>query len=307
MYIKTHVARAAAAVAAIAAVGTIGSAGSGTAQAIPVLCPVIIDEVPAPDPIRIATIGYDLGSGGMDGNEPAGCGTLSWGAADDTFTPHLDATLYAKNAMGTDVRVRLRHYDVDGTLLATSNGARHEVGSNDVEEFDISLGQYSDPLIYRVDVEIQLWVDDDHWETIAGATESEYISSSDQAPDDVLIAEVGTDFGEGTLVANAPSDPGTLTWDLSDDTTRPTLQGTLFTKNSDGTELRMRMRHYDAFGNLLAEKYGAIHRPTGTALETFPIDLANYASPLIYRTEVEITVKVGNDWVGVGTPVTVFI
>ena len=128
---------AVAAVASTAVLATAAApAASSSAQAaIPVLCPVIVGN-PSNDPVRIVlSANYNFGSaGGLDSNfEPDGCGTLTWDLANGTINPRLTGTLYAKNAIGTKVRMSCSHRDVDGTLLWTTNIPPKLVGSDDVD------------------------------------------------------------------------------------------------------------------------------------------------------------------------------
>jgi hypothetical protein len=292
------------AAAAAAVLGSAMPAMSGPAHALPVLCAVPFGTDPAPDPVRITLPNHDFGSGGLDGNEPAGCGRLTWDLANDTITPHLEGTLYAKNAIGTRVRMVLEYRDVDGTLLETQRGAAKLVQSNDVAEFPINLGAYSDPLIYRVDVELQQRINGT-WDT--QGTEREHVGSAAKAPDSVKITAVGQDFGDGALTNGQPTDAGTVTWDLANDTITPQLDGTLYLKNAQGTKARMRMRHYDVHGDLLRSAAGGTKEALTNGLETFPISLANYSDPEIHRVEVSLEVKVGPNWNLVGSPVTVTI
>jgi hypothetical protein len=303
MYKRKRFIGALGAVAAVAVLASAVSAASGSAEAATVACPASIVGPPK-DAVRITLVNYDFGDGELVDNEPEGCGTLTWNLDDDTITPELDGTMFAKNAIGTRVRMRLRHRDVDGTLLATSTGASKLVETNDVEEFPIDLGNYSDPLIYRVDVELQQRING-VWET--KGTEREYLGSASKAPDAVRSLAVGQDFGDGPFSSGAPADSGTLTWDLANDTRTPHLEGTLYVQNAAGTKVRMRMRHYDIHGDLLISASGGTKEASTNALTTFPIDLANYSNPEIYKVEVAMTVKVGQNWTVVGTPVTVTI
>lgn len=293
------------AIAAVAALGTALPATSSPAQASTLACAVPIGVFPAPDPIRIETVGYDFGDGGLDSsNAPVGCGTVSWDLGNGTITPRLTGTLYAKNGIGTEIRMRLRHFDVDGTLLQTTNGSTKQVLTDDVEEFPIVLGNYSNPLTYRVDVELQLW-DGTEWDT--RGTQSANIASATKAADAVRILSNGKDFGTAPFVNGAPSGSGTLTWDLANNTITPRLTGNLYLLNSTGTRVRMQMKHYDIHGNRLITAAGATHQPTSDALQTIPINLANYSNPEIYKVEVSLTVDVFGTWTPVGNTVTVTI
>ena len=299
------------AVAAVASTAVLATAAAPAASssahaAIPVLCPVIVGN-PSNDPVRIVlSANYDFGSaGGLDSNfEPAGCGTLTWDLANGTITPRLTGSLYAKNAIGTNIRMSLKHRDVDGTLLWTTNSPPELVGTNDVTEFPINLAAYNNPLIYQVDVELQQLVNN-VWE--AQGTESEFIGSSTKAPDAARSLGTGQDFGAGAFTNGAPAGSGTLTWDLANNTITPRLTGNLYMVNSKGTKARMRLSHYDVHGNLLRRWAGGESEPNTNALRTYPINLAGYSNPEIYRVEVAMQVLVGTTWTVVGTPVTVYI
>jgi hypothetical protein len=297
---------AAVASTAVLATAAAPAAASSAHAAIPVLCPVIVGT-PSNDPVRIVlSANYDFGSaGGLNSNlEPAGCGTLTWDLANGMITPRLTGSLYAKNAIGTRVRMRLRHRDVDGTLLATTTGPQKVVDSDAEMEFPISLGAYSNPLIYQVDVELQQKING-LWET--QGTESEFIGSPNKGADAVRALSTGRDFGSGVFTNGAPAGSGTLTWDLANNTITPRLTGTLYLINSSGTQVRMRMSHYDVHGNLLKKMASATQEPGDNLLNTYPVNLAGYSSPEVYRVVAEITVNVGGTWTAVGTPVTVYI
>jgi hypothetical protein len=299
------------ALAAVASTATLATAAAPVTSspahaATPVLCPVIVGN-PSNDPVRIVLpANFDFGSaGGLDSNnEPAGCGTLTWDLANGTITPRLSGSLYAKNAIGTQVRMRMRHRDVDGTLLATTTGTTKLVQTNDETEFPINLGAYNNPLIYQVDVELQQLING-AWTT--QGTESEFIGTSNKAADAVRSLAVGTDFGSGLFTNGAPAGSGTLTWDLANNTITPRLTGNLYMINAAGTQARMRLSHYDVHGNLLRRVAGSTKEPSTNALNTYPINLAGYSNPEIYRVEVAMTVNVGGTWTVVGTPVTVYI
>jgi hypothetical protein len=296
-----------AAVASTAALATATPLTSSPVHAaLPVLCPVI-GANPSNDPVRIVLpANYDFGSpGGLtSSNEPAGCGLLTWDLANDTITPRLTGSLYAKNAIGTRVRMRLRHRDVDGTLLATTTGGTKVVQTDDETEFPINLGAYNSPLIYQVDVELQQKING-AWTT--QGSESEFIGSSNKAADAVRSLATGEDFGTGVFANGEPPGSGTLTWDLANSTITPRLTGNLYMINAAGTKARMRLSHFDVHGNLLRKVAGSTHEPSSNALNTFPINLAGYDNPEIYRVEVAMTVNVAGTWTEVGTPVTVFI
>jgi hypothetical protein len=296
-----------AAVASTAALAAVAApVTSSPAQAAAVLCPVI-GGIPSNDPVRIVLpANYDFGSaGGLNGNnEPAGCGSLRWDLANDTITPRLSGSLYAKNAIGTTIRMSLKHRDVDGTLLHTTNTASNLVETNDETEFPINVGAYANPRIYQVDVELQQLVSG-AWSTLG--TESEFIGSSSKSPDSARSLGTGQDFGAGNFTSGAPAGSGTLTWDLANNTITPRLTGTLYMINARGTQARMRLSHYDVHGTLLRRMAGSTHEPSKNTLNQYPINLAGYSNPEIYRVEVAMQVKVGNTWTVVGTPVTVYI
>jgi hypothetical protein len=297
-----------AAVASTAALATAAApvTSSPAHAAIPVLCPVL-GGTPTNDPVRIVLgANYDFGSaGGLDSNnEPAGCGLLTWDLANGTITPRLTGALYAKNAIGTTIRMSLKHRDVDGTLLHTTNQTPKLVETNDETEFPVNLGAYDNPLIYQVDVELQQLVGG-VWST--QGTESEFIGSSTKAADAVRTLGTGQDFGTGLFSNGAPAGSGTLTWDLANDTITPRLTGNLYMINSKGTQARVRLSHYDVHGNLLRKMASATHEPLNNALNTYPVNLAGYSNPEIYRVVAQITVNVGGTWTAVGTPVTVYI
>ena len=296
-----------AAVASTAALAAVAApVTSSPAQAAAVLCPVI-GGTPSNDPVRIVLpANYDFGSaGGLNSNnEPAGCGSLRWDLANDTITPRLTGSLYAKNAIGTTIRMSLKHRDVDGTLLHTTNTASKLVETNDETEFPINVGAYANPHIYQVDVELQQLVSG-AWSALG--TESEFIGSSSKSPDAVRSLGTGQDFGAGSFTNGAPAGSGTLTWDLANNTITPRLTGTLYMINARGTQARMRLSHYDVHGNLLKKIAGSTHEPSNNALAQYPINLAGYSNPEIYRVQVATQVKVGSTWTVVGTPVTVYI
>ena len=166
--------------------------------------------------------------------------------------------------------MRLRYRDVDGTLLETQPGGTKEVTSNDVTEFTIDLGDYSDPLIYRVDVELQQKLGG-VWQTLG--TEREYIGSQSKSPDNVLNTAVGQDFGTGPFSGGQPSAPGTLTWDLANDTITPRLTGDLIMVNSQGTRARMRITSYDVHGNELSRFASDTKEPASNAVAEVPDQL----------------------------------
>ena len=299
--------------AAVASVAVLGaalpaSAASPAPAQIPVLCPVLGTPPPVDDNVRIVLPqNFDFGDGELNSSsEPSGCGTLTWDLANGTITPQLEGTLFAKNAIGTEVRMRLRYRDVDGTLLETKPGGTKEVTSNDVTEFTIDLGDYSDPLIYRVDVELQQKLGG-VWQTLG--TEREYIGSQSKSPDNVLNTAVGQDFGTGPFSGGQPSAPGTLTWDLANDTITPRLTGDLIMVNSQGTRARMRITSYDVHGNELSRFASGTKEPSSNAVARFPINVGAgpAADPEIYRVVVEITVDVFGTWTPVGNAVTAYI
>jgi hypothetical protein len=297
------------AVASAAALATAAApVMSSPAHAIPVLCPVtVLGGNPSNDPVRIVLpANFDFGSaGGLDSNnEPAGCGLLTWDLANGTITPRLTGSLYARNAIGTTIRMSLKHRDVDGTLLHTTNQPSKLVETDDETEFPVNLGAYNDPLIYQVDVELQQFVNN-AWST--EGTASVFIGSSSKSPDAARTLATGQDFGSGNFTNGAPAGSGTLTWDLANSTITPRLTGNLYMINGKGTQARMRLSHYDVHGNLLKKMAGSTREPNNNALNTFPINLAGYSNPEIYRVEVAMQVKVGNTWTVVGTPVTVYI
>ena len=263
--------------AAVASVAVLGAALPASAAPpapaqIPVLCPVLGTPPPVDDNVRIVLPqNFDFGDGELNSSsEPSGCGTLTWDLANGTITPRLEGTLFAKNAIGTEVRMRLRYRDVDGTLLETQPGGTKEVTSNDVTEFTIDLGDYSDPLIYRVDVELQQKLGG-VWQTLG--TEREYIGSQSKSPDNVLNTAVGQDFGTGPFSGGQPSAPGTLTWDLANDTITPRLAGDLIMVNSQGTRARMRITSYDVHGNELSRFASGTKEPSSNAVARFPINV----------------------------------
>jgi hypothetical protein len=300
------------ALAAVASAAALATAAapvmSSPAHAIPVLCPgPVLGQNPSNDPVRIVLgANYDFGSaGGLDSNnEPAGCGLLTWDLANGTITPRLTGSLYARNAIGTEIRMSLKHRDVDGTLLHTTNQPSKLVETDDETEFPVNLGAYNDPRIYQVDVELQQFVDGD-WET--EGTESEFIGSSTKAADAVRLLDTGRDFGTGAFSNGAPAGSGTLTWDLANSTITPRLTGDLYMINAKGTEARVRLSHYDVHGNLLKKMASATQEPLNNALNTYPVNLAGYSNPEIYRVVAQMQVKVGNTWTAVGTAVTVYI
>ena len=142
----------------------------------------------------------------------------------------------------------LRHRDVDGTLLATTNSLPNDVLSDDVEEFPINLFGYNSPLIYQVDVELQQETSPDVWD-VRGSQPctSGRRRGARQRP----LLGVGEDFGSGNYTGGAPTGSGTLTWDLANNTIKPRLTGNLYVQNGLGTDFRMRMRNYDVHGNHL--------------------------------------------------------
>jgi hypothetical protein len=273
-----------------------------------VLCPnPVLPANPSNDPVRIVLgANFDFGSaGGLDSNnEPAGCGLLTWDLANGTITPRLTGSLYARNAIGTTIRMSLKHRDVDGTLLHTTNQPEKLVETDDETEFSVNLGGYDDPDIYQVDVELQQKVNG-VWET--EGTESEYIGSSTKAADAVRLLDTGRDFGSGNFTNGAPAGSGTLTWDLANNTITPRLTGDLYMINAKGTQARVRLSHYDVHGNLLRKMASATKEPLNNALNTYPVTVAGYSNPEIYRVVAQMQVKVGNTWTVVGTPVTVYI
>ena len=299
--------RLAGAVVALGVLGTLATVTSGPAEAaIPVLCPILNNVHPAPDPMRITLVNYDFGAGEHVDGEPDSCGTLTWDLTGGTITPRLTGNLYARNAVGTEVRMRLRHRDVDGTLLASSNGAPKQVLSNDVEDntFAINLGAYSNPAIYQVDVELQQKVAG-LWET--KGTDTAYIGSAAKADDLVRILATGQDFGDGPFVNGEPDGSGTLTWDLANDTIEPRLRGTLYMTNAAGTRAQMRMTFFDVHGNELGSTTGGLSEPTLNGTRTFAVDFANFPNLYIYSAVVTLEVDVFGTWTPQGNAVTVSI
>ena len=293
--------------AGLAVLGTVGPASASSVQ-IPIVlsCPIPINVHPTPDNVKIELVNYDFGSGEHVSGEPEGCGTLTWDLTGGTITPRLTGNLYAKNAIGTEVRMRLRHRDVHGTLLGTTFGATKQVTSNDVEEntFPINLGNYSNPAIYQVDVELQERIGGS-WTTMG--SETEHIGSADKGDDAVRILDTGLDFGTGVFVGGEPAGSGTLEWDLAGATIEPWLSGTLYMTNAAGTRAQMRMTYFDVHGNRLGSTTGGINEPTLNGTRTFAVDFGNFPNPYVYSVEVTLEVDVFGTWTGVGYPVTMSI
>ena len=213
MFKKSPILGALGTIAALAVLGsTVPVAASPAHASTP--CAVFLPSDPPPDAVRINLVNHDFGGGaGLDENNDAeNCGTLTWDLANGTIKPRLTGTLYAKNAIGTRVRMSLRHRDVDGTLLRTTNSLPKDVLSDDVEEFPIDLFGYSSPLIYQVDVELQQEISPNVWDVRGSQTV--YIGSSTKAPDSVRLLGFGEDFGSGnfTVARRLAAGPSRGTW-----------------------------------------------------------------------------------------------
>jgi hypothetical protein len=295
MFKKSSILGALGTLAALAVLGSTVPVAVSPAHASTV-CATFLPSNPPPDAVRINRVNFDFGGdAGLDENNDAeNCGTLTWDLANGTIKPRLTGTLYAKNSIGTTVRMSLRHRDVDGTLLHTTNNQPQEVFTDGLEEFPINLFGYSSPLIYRVDVELQQETSADVWEVKGSQTV--YIGSSTKSPDSVRLLGVGEDFGSGNFTGGAPAGSGTLTWDLANNTIRPRLTGNLYVQNGDGSDFRMRMRHYDVHGNHLGGSVTGRKEPTSNGVQTFSINMAAFSSPEIYKTEVSIEVDVFGTW-----------
>jgi hypothetical protein len=295
MFQKSSILGALGTIAALAVLGSTVPVAASSAHAL-TPCAVFLPSDPPPDAVRINLVNHDFGGdAGLDeNNDVENCGTLTWDLANGTIKPRLTGTLYAKNAIGTRVRMSLRHRDVDGTLLWTTNSLPNDVLSDDVEEFPINLFGYSSPLIYQVDVELQQEISPDVWDVRGSQTV--YIGSSTKAPDSVRLLGAGEDFGSGNYTGGAPAGSGTLTWDLANNTIRPRLTGNLYVQNGLGTDFRMRMRNYDVHGNHLGGTVSPRKEPTSNSVQTFPINMAAFSNPEIYKTEVSIEVDVFGTW-----------
>jgi hypothetical protein len=295
MFKKSPILGALGTIAALAVLGSTVPVGTTPAHAS-TPCAVFLPSDPPPDAVRINRVNFDFGgNAGLDENNDAeNCGTLTWDLANGTIKPRLTGTLYAKNSIGTTVRMSLRHRDVDGTPLGRTNTQPKEVLSDDVEEFPINLSGFNSPLIYQVDVELQQETSPDVWEVQGSQTV--YIGSSTKAPESVRLLGAGEDFGGGNFTSGAPAGSGTLTWDLASNTIRPRLTGNLYVQNGLGSDFRMRMRHYDVHGNHLGGSVSGRKEPTSNTVQTFSINMSAFSNPEIYRTEVSIEVDVFGTW-----------
>jgi hypothetical protein len=294
---------AAAATAPLAA----SAAGATTVPApigVPCLVPAPAD--PATDLLTLTGAGVDFGVNGLDATNKPNCpSTVAWDTSGGTITPRISGNIILKNSLGVSARVIASYFDVHGTSLGPARATSPKVATSNAEQsFPITIDGFSSPFVYQVSIATQVlsgttWVDIDR--------ESEFLSSSNQPADPVLIAAVGQDFGTGPLVAGAPSGPGNLRWVLSGNTTKVQLTGDLIMTTSLGVNAHMRVRVFDVHGTELVGAIGGTKTPTTQASTTFPISLTTPPNPLIYRAESSIEVLAGGSWVTVGTPVVSYI
>jgi hypothetical protein len=201
--------------------------------------------------------------------------------------------------------VQVKEFDIHGVLLSTLPGALKLGTTNDVQTFPIHINGYSSPLVYRADVSTQVLAGG-VWTNVA--TQSAYLSSSNQSPDSVTIPEIGVDLGgPGGLVNGAPVAPATLTWDLGGNTTTARFAGNLYMLNSLGLKAHVRVKSLDVHGAVLSNIAGLTKEALSNNLQNFPISIASGANPLIYEVQVSIEVLVGATWTPVGTMVTAYI
>jgi hypothetical protein len=211
MFKKSSILGALGTLAALAVLGSTVPVAVSPAHASTV-CATFLPSNPPPDAVRINRVNFDFGGdAGLDENNDAeNCGTLTWDLANGTIKPRLTGTLYAKNSIGTTVRMSLRHRDVDGTLLHTTNNQPQEVFTDGLEEFPINLFGYSSPLIYRVDVELQQETSADVWEVKGSQTV--YIGSSTKSPDSVRLLGVGEEAATSRVARRPAAGPSRGTW-----------------------------------------------------------------------------------------------
>jgi hypothetical protein len=89
---------------------------------------------------------------------PVAPATLTWDLGGNTTTARLAGDLYMINSLGVKAHVRLKSFDVHGLLVNNTASTTREPTVNALQTYPINLPSASNPLIYKVEVSLEVLV-----------------------------------------------------------------------------------------------------------------------------------------------------
>jgi hypothetical protein len=112
----------------------------------------------SPDNVTITAPGQYFGTGGLVGTAPGGPGQVVWDLSGNSVRVNLTGEIYMKGSVGVNARMLISYKDVRGASLGTFPSLTKLSLSNAVNTFPINMVGNPNPLIFSVDVSLQILV-----------------------------------------------------------------------------------------------------------------------------------------------------
>lgn len=112
----------------------------------------------SPDDVTLSAVGQDFGTGGLVNGAPAAPGTLTWDLSGNSVRVRLEGEMTLKNSVGVSARMLISYRDVRGNSLGTFPSLAKSAVDNSVTTFGINMLGNPNPLIYSVEVALQILV-----------------------------------------------------------------------------------------------------------------------------------------------------
>jgi hypothetical protein len=219
-------------------------------------------------------------------------GDLHYHWEDSKVRPHLTGFIHLNDADGTCGRMRMKYYDYDGALLETEYGGEVCVDDDEHHDWLVDLDPYADDDIHHVMVSVQKETASSGWSTVE--SETEYVNTH---ADNVKITADGVDLGVHDLAFGEPTSPAEMTWSLSDEGVRPSLQGDVMLNNSSGVCARVNLKYMTDAGYVLWEEAGREYCAPDNDLHRYGFTLGSLRSDDLDKVKVQLqTLAANGDW-----------
>lgn len=264
-----------------------------------------LGDIAVQSPILLVSDELAFGGLAFEDGAPVDPGTLGWGRndVDRVFTPFVSGYFHHTDAAGVRAGIQVKTWDSFGALLS-SHIHRVPVVEEDghqVSDAQFLLSSFSSPHIHRINVSIVNDVsdplDEDQgpvWRWITG--QNHYLYDKGDPVRTFRLLASDFDFGASSFADGEPTGNGLLVWNEGTSTVRPQVGGTLHAENAISTEVALRLRGLDVFGNRVGVKRSDSLRSTTNDHTSMDINVELPADPSIFRVRAELVLEDGGRW-----------